>query len=485
MRRIDLPALLVLLAVLGLAVGARVWYLAVCADHAENEGPVKVQEGPRVLTGLPADTALNGHTPPTELDNLVENLNEYSWFGSLAPLAQTEEKTAHVAPGYPWLLHWLQLAPVRFGSVEQTIRWTQCGLGALAALFYALLALLLFKSRSVALLAGIFCALNPFWIASTPQIADGVVATFLLSACLLLAVWVSETGAILSSLVLGVALACLVLVRAAFVPFALASLVWLLLRSGVTRRGWLCALLALLGFANGVAIWSIRNYKTFHQIVPIVDSAPLHLWEGNNPRSNGGPMSEQAMLAELTRAAGKDPSKAEDLNQTAASYAEMSQPQRYLRLGRAAWQQLAADPAAWFKQRLESGISFCLGQQFLKDRTIWRQTGPFPDQAPSWLAPSVPALLLGFAFGMLALGILGWRWTFAWRPGSIPLALAIVWVPLPYILGHAGVLSGPRLPLDGVLLCLAAFALCSLYPPLAVYLLGGSATREEDPSKAF
>ena len=46
----------------------------------------------------------------------------------------------------------------------------------------------------------------------------------------------------------------------------------------------------------------------------------------------------------------------------------------------------------------------------------------------------------------------------------MPLSLAAIWIPLPYVLGHAEALSGPRLPLDGVLLCYAAFALACLLP---------------------
>jgi hypothetical protein len=37
-------------------------------------------------------------------------------------------------------------------------------------------------------------------------------------------------------------------------------------------------------------------------------------------------------------------------------------------------------------------------------------------------------------------------------------------VPLPYILTHAEALSGARLPLDGVLMCYAAFVLAALVP---------------------
>ncbi len=64
---------------------------------------------------------------------------------------------------------------------------------------------------------------------------------------------------------------------------------------------------------------------------------------------------------------------------------------------------------------------------------------------------------------LLLLALLGWRWTYAWRRSAMPLTLALIWIPLPYVLSHAEALSGPRLPLDGVLLCYAAFALAGLF----------------------
>ena len=65
---------------------------------------------------------------------------------------------------------------------------------------------------------------------------------------------------------------------------------------------------------------------------------------------------------------------------------------------------------------------------------------------------------------MLLLAFLGWRWTYSWRKESMLLTLALIWVPLPYLLGHAEALHGARLPLDGVLLGYAAFALICLLP---------------------
>ena len=72
---------------------------------------------------------------------------------------------------------------------------------------------------------------------------------------------------------------------------------------------------------------------------------------------------------------------------------------------------------------------------------------------------------------MLLLGVLGWRWTYNWRRESRLLALAVMWVPFPYILSHGEALSGPRLPLDGVLLCYSAFVLACLAPNVGKALL--------------
>jgi hypothetical protein len=56
----------------------------------------------------------------------------------------------------------------------------------------------------------------------------------------------------------------------------------------------------------------------------------------------------------------------------------------------------------------------------------------------------------------------------------MPAVLAMIWIPLPYVLSHAELLSGPRLPLDGVLLCYTAFALLCFWPGLRRYLLDGA-----------
>src|SRR5262249_52900468 len=81
--------------------------------------------------------------------------------------------------------------------------------------------------------------------------------------------------------------------------FAVVAVLWYLLRCRSVRRGWLCALLAFLGFANGLAPWTLRNYQAFHDVVPVADSMYLHLWVGNNEKATGGPQTEQEMKALL------------------------------------------------------------------------------------------------------------------------------------------------------------------------------------------
>src|SRR5712692_6000278 len=104
MRRFGSAELMLLLIVLIAAAASRIWYLSVCADNAQNDGPLQVQDAQPLLRDQPAGTELRGHTPPTELDGLVHNLKEQHRFAGQAPLGKGEETTAHTAPGYALFL---------------------------------------------------------------------------------------------------------------------------------------------------------------------------------------------------------------------------------------------------------------------------------------------------------------------------------------------------------------------------------------------
>jgi len=253
-RRLGIFECLWLLVIVVIAMAARAWYLNEWADGGRSSGPLQVQ-------GAPA---------PADLKAILANLTENHSFASRAPLAAGEEQTAHVSPGYPFLMAWLDKAPTNLGTLDRTMRWLQCLLGTLTALIYALVALRAFGSMAVAVGTGLLCALHPFWIINTAEINDGVVVSFLLALAVWLAARSVQDAALVSSFFFGVVLAGMGLTRAACLPFVFIGLLWFVGRCRYVRRGWLCALLATLGLLNGMLPWTFRNYRLFGEVAPIV-----------------------------------------------------------------------------------------------------------------------------------------------------------------------------------------------------------------------
>jgi hypothetical protein len=470
-RNVDAFFFLMILAV---AAGVRVWYVRLINDNTPGDSFVQVQDPPPPVTGLPPGEEAYGQANPHELHALLYNLREHQWFGGPAPFAGDEELTAHVAPGYPWLLALLERSPLGLTPVAPYARWIQCGLGALTAALYFAFCRRAFGSRLVSVLAGLMGALYPFWVFNTAELNDGVVATFLLALGVWLGARGAQDGGAFTSLLYGLTLAGLVLVRAAMLPFAFAALLWFLLRCRSLRAGWLSALLAFLGFVSSLVPWTMRNYQTCGAVVPVVSSTPLHLWAGNHPRATGGPQTEQALLEALAEQRGEDP------RETAEFLARHNQVERYGLLTRETVQAIRSDPAGAIQRRIWAGLFFFFGEDWFTRHQLWRENPAAADLAPPGLTSWLPVLLPGSLLGLLLLGALGWRWTYGWRYEAMPSSLAVFWIPLPYLLSHAEALHGPRLPLDGVLLCYAAFALVYLTVPTvgSVLRLGPVSERE-------
>src|SRR5438270_4307256 len=162
-RATDWAALVVVVAV---AASLRCWYVSAAADGGKGAAALEVA-GQTARPNLPVDVPKRGHKRPTELDNLVRNLEEEHWFGSLAPLADKEEKTAHVSPAYPWLMS----LPARFDlPVDALMRWSQAGLGTVTAACYFFFARRAFHSLLAGFLAGLLCSIHPFWIVNTADL---------------------------------------------------------------------------------------------------------------------------------------------------------------------------------------------------------------------------------------------------------------------------------------------------------------------------
>jgi hypothetical protein len=416
-----------LLLVLSVAGGLRGGYLWRYADMGRQIGPYRVQEVPDAREGV-------------------------------------DKVTTHISPGLPTLLEWLARAVGRDDKVllRSWVLWLQCGLGTATAGLYFLFARRAFASRIVAVLAGLAVAAHPFWILATAEVQDGVLTSFVLAVVLLLGARAGQTAGPFASLLFGVALAGLSLVRAACLPFAFVALTWFLLRCRSLPRGWLCAILAFLGFGNGLAPWTILTIQTLGEPVPVVDSSYLHLWIGNNPHATGGPMSQAALQTA--------PPGSLDAS------AEAAAQRPYDRLAHAVLDQLRTNPVGSLRRRLYAAAYFLVGEQFFTQHRLAEPTGSGEP------LPGVEEALTGTLVGVFALAFLGWRWSYAWRRTSQPAALAVMWLPLPYLLGHAEALHGPRLPLDGLLLCYAAFALTCLMPFLGRSLREGPSAGPEGAS---
>lgn len=449
-RPVDLGLLLLVVA---LAAGTRAGYLVGCCDGGRTAGPLRVQDASPAVPGAHPEDG-RGAPQPSELDQLIEGVQSGNWFGTHAPFAAGEEATAHVSPGYPYLVGLLGRL-VGDEALDLLVRWGQVGLGALTAALYFFFARRAFRSRAVGAAAGLLAALHPFWIVNVASVDDGTLAAFALAGCLFLAGQAAEKGGVLTSLLFGLALAGASLVRAALLPFAFVTLCWFLLGTRFLARGWLCALLAFLGFANGLAPWTVRNYQLFHEPVPVVSSVYLHLWIGSNPQATGGPPTPA--MWQTAPSAGL---KSID-----------SQPLRYAQLAPHVAQEWRQRPGATVQRRLAAAFYFLCGARWFADGTLAERTTS-AEELPDWLA-GYDVTLQAMLLAMLALAFLGWRWSASWHQGMMPATLALLCVPLPYLLGHADALSGPRLPLDGVFLLLAAVAVCRLLPGTGPALAAG------------
>ena len=356
--------------VLACAGGARSWYLVECTASGRLEPALLVQgRSPRVP--VPDGQANRPRTPPTELDNLAGNVADQQWFGGLAPLANDEEQTAHVAPGYPCLLGAIASLRTDAGTV---LRWLQAVLGTLTVGCYFFFARRAFGCTFIALFAGMLTALHPFWIVNTAELNDGVLTSFLFGVALMLGTRGSQTGAAFTSLLFGLALAGLVMVRAACLPFALVALLWFLWHCRRLPFGWFAGFLALIGLANGLAPWCLRNYVVFEQPVPIVTSTYLHLWIGNNPHATGAALDESALRAAL-------PEERREL------LAEPNQAKRYNRLAHDVWQEVRDHPAETVTRRIDAMLAFVFGERWFKQKQLglWQDDADTVATPPAWL----------------------------------------------------------------------------------------------------
>lgn len=406
--------------------------------------------------------------PPqvTEMDQLVANTKKdgiLSGFQCRTPLGpDKDELTVHQAPLYPLFRAGVELGAEKVNeylaiTAGAGVRYLQALLGSLTCLLYYIIAWRAFgQNHLLALAAGLMTAVYPMWIVNVAELEDGVLSSFLLAWSLSLGVRIGQRGGVTRSLLWGIVLAALTLTRAAMLPFAVVVQLWFFLRCKRVPQGWLCGVLTLAGFAAGLTPWVLHCYETFKTPVPIVSSAWFHVWVGNNEASNGADY-QWSMKKNLERV---DPVLVKTLE-------SMPPQDRYSQLAEPVLREITEKPWETCKRRFKAFMQYMVGSNAISGTHFW------PGEAAVKPQIWVRSALLGPLALILALAVLGWRWSYGWKYHSAPISLALFWIPVCYVLSHAGQLHGARLPLDGVLILMAAVGVVGMLPGFGSSLLAG------------
>ncbi|HEX4424933.1 MAG TPA: glycosyltransferase family 39 protein [Terriglobales bacterium] len=176
--------------------------------------------------------------------------------------------------------------------------------------------------------------------------------------------------------------------------------------------------------------WTIRNYETFHRLMPVRDNLGLELWIGNHEG-----------VAHLQQFAQSFP---------------LIDPSEYNRLGEMRFMETKRELALKFiRERPAQFVKLC-GQRCY---SYW--TGPDP---VTWL----PISLLAWTGAIIGL----WRK----REGAVPLAIVLLVFPFIYYVTHTW--PTYRHPMEPVIVLLATYAVLSATELLIYRAGGGSVTPE-------
>lgn len=180
-------------------------------------------------------------------------------------------------PGYPAFL-----APfLALGDWGVSLaRWVQMLLSAAAAPLTYRLSLALSPSRTAALIAGVFVAVNPMLVYFSARMMSEVLFVFLLLAFLLAWLEAWRSGRLVLAAFAGIFGGAAALTRGVILPFGgVLALVALWNRREQARWAALVVVCGLCWTAT-VAPWTARNWRAYHHFVPISVQGGWNFYEG-------------------------------------------------------------------------------------------------------------------------------------------------------------------------------------------------------------
>ena len=221
-------------------------------------------------------------------DNVIAG-NGYAYGADQPP-------TAKRTPGYPLFI--ASIFKV-FGRNFNWIRYTQAAVDVLTAYLVFVLAVLLFKTRAVGLLAALAYALYPPAILSSTYILTETLYTFFLVFFAVTAVLALKGRGRPLYLVSGIAFGVSSLIRPGIVFLPVALLVVTLI---VRPRAWAGVLMLTLAFAVTLLPWVLRNNRDLGKPIPTSTLVGSNLYKGNHLASGGAyPMSSDSLFSDDLR----------------------------------------------------------------------------------------------------------------------------------------------------------------------------------------
>lgn len=207
---------------------------------------------------------------------------------------------------------------------------------------------------------------------------------------------------------------------------------WAWLRRYRSGRAWIApGLAAILAVSIVIAPWFIRNYQTFHRVIPLRSCLGLELYFGNNADTwHWGPPGYHPSDSE------REWQEYQQLGETKYTDKKMQQGIAFIK----------AHPELYVVQSLRRVVYFWTGFWSFNRRYLAEE-------------PADPGnIILSTAAAVLALMGL-WK-AFRLRiPAAVPYLLAFLFFPIAYYLTHPE--DYYRRPLDPLFVVLAAFAIAS------------------------
>lgn len=217
-----------------------------------------------------------------EIGRIARSIAEGHGFGN--PLYIETGPTAWVTPVYPVLL------AVIFKLFGVYSRVSALVILTLNSLFSALVCIPIYLisvrtfGRRTALLASCFWAVYPAAISNSVFVWETSLTALLLTTLFLWTLRLRQNpSAGWNWLVFGLAWGVATLTNASILSLFPFLVAWALSPILHKRRSWIsCSILAVLGLAVVLLPWQVRNYRAFHQFVPLRSTFWLEMWVGND-----------------------------------------------------------------------------------------------------------------------------------------------------------------------------------------------------------